>query len=47
MQNVPAGSHTIVWDSTDEFGEKVAAGMYLYQLETEEFVKTKKMILLK
>ena len=47
MQNVPAGSHTIVWDSTDEFGEKVAAGVYLYQLETEEFVETKKMILLK
>lgn len=37
-----AGFHTAVWD-----GAKVASGVYLYRLETGDFVDTKKMILLK
>ena len=47
MQNVPAGYHGITWDATNDFGEAVSAGVYLYQIQTQEFIKTKKMILLK
>jgi len=37
-----AGYHSVVWD-----GRNVASGMYLYRLEADGFVSTKKMILLK
>ena len=47
LQNIPAGNHSIVWNSTNDFGERVPAGVYLYQLEAGSFIQTKKMILLK
>jgi hypothetical protein len=31
---LPAGQHTAQWDGTDEAGNPVAAGVYLYRLET-------------
>jgi len=47
MNNTPAGYHSIKWDATNDYGDPVGAGVYLYQLRANEFVKTKKMILLK
>ena len=41
------GYHSVIWNATNDFGSQVSAGMYFYQLRTNEFVKTKKMILLK
>lgn len=41
------GHYSTTWDSTDDFGEKVGAGVYLYQLRAGDFTETKKMILLK
>ncbi len=38
---------SISWDGTDEFGKQVANGIYYYQLQTDGFSKTKKMILIK
>jgi hypothetical protein len=46
-QNTSAGYHSIKWDATNDFGEQVGAGVYLYQLQTKDFVKTRKMVLLK
>lgn len=31
---MPAGSHTAKWDGTDQGGARVAAGVYLYRLES-------------
>jgi len=42
-----AGSYTIQWNGTNNAGNKVASGMYFYQLETPEFNNTNKMMLLK
>jgi subtilisin family serine protease len=43
-----AGSHAVSWDGTDENGQQVASGIYLYQLSTIDGVsQVKKMILLK
>ena len=42
-----AGFHSITWNGTNNHGAQVSAGMYLYQLRTSDFVKTKKMVLLK
>ena len=47
MQNTPAGYHSIRWDATNDFGSPVSAGVYLYQFQAKDFVKTRKMILLK
>lgn len=42
-----AGFKTISWDATNDQGNPVSAGVYLYQIQTEGFVKTKKLVLLK
>jgi len=47
MQNTPAGYHSVTWNATNDLGEQVGAGVYLYQLQTNNFVKTRKMVLLK
>jgi flagellar hook assembly protein FlgD len=41
------GYHTLEWDSKDNYGNKVGAGIYLYQLLTEGYIKNNKMVLIK
>ena len=41
------GFKSIQWNSTNNQGETVSAGVYLYSIEAENFRQTKKMILLK
>ena len=41
------GLKTIVWDARDEMGNKMGAGVYIYQLKTDNFIASKKMILVK
>ncbi len=43
----PAGSRSINWDGRDYTGNLVNAGVYIYQIEAEGFIQTKKMVLLK
>lgn len=38
----PAGSYEVEWDASS-----YPSGVYFYRVMTEEFVKTKKMILMK
>ena len=47
MNGISAGYHSVTWDATNNYGDPVAAGVYLYQLQTKGLVKTKKMVLLK
>ncbi len=42
-----AGAYSLVWNATDNFGKKVASGIYFYSIETGKFTKTMKMLLLK
>ena len=39
--------HQIQWDGTNDNGVKVASGIYLYHLKADNFVSTRKMILMK
>ena len=43
----PAGYRSVRWDGTNNYGEDVSAGMYIYVIQAGEFRATKKMILLK
>ncbi len=42
-----AGSYQVRWDGTNNFGSKVAAGLYIYRLEAGPFTSVKKMMLIK
>ncbi len=42
-----AGSYTSTWNGRDDFGNQVSSGIYFYRLESESFITTKKMILMK
>ena len=39
---IPAGTHEVRWDAG-----KVASGMYFYRIETKDFVKTMKLLLIR
>jgi flagellar hook assembly protein FlgD len=41
------GVKTIQWDATNEQGNRVSAGVYIYKLKSGDFMETKEMILLK
>jgi len=42
-----AGYRSIRWNATNDLGEPVSAGMYIYMIQAGEFRQTKKMVLLK
>ncbi|GAJ04898.1 unnamed protein product, partial [marine sediment metagenome] len=42
-----AGSHKIIWYGDNEVGQEVATGIYFYRIKAEDFVSTKKMVVLK
>ena len=46
-RNVSAGYHFIQWDGNNQSGSPVAAGVYIYVLQSENYRGLKKMILLK
>jgi len=41
------GIYQVIWDGTDENGDRVSSGVYLYQLKAGDYKKTKKMVLMK
>jgi hypothetical protein len=42
-----AGHHQVIWDGKTESGHPVAAGVYLYRLQTKDFSLGKQMLLVK
>ena len=47
LNNKSMGSHSIIWDAKNDFGNQVPAGMYFYELKTKDIILTRKMTLLK
>jgi len=45
--NLPGGSHRVTWNGVDESNRPVASGIYYYRLETGDYTKTNKMLLMK
>jgi len=46
-QRQDAGYKSIIWNVTNDYGKPVSAGIYLYQIQTDLYVQSKKMVLLK
>jgi flagellar hook assembly protein FlgD len=49
---MPAGNYVesskaIYWDGKTDTGEQVSSGTYFYQLETDQYSETRKMVILK
>ncbi len=45
--NFEEGVHSVSWDATDNFGNRVTSGVYIYRIEAGNFMQHKKMVLLK
>ena len=45
--NQSTGYHSLRWNATNDIGESVSAGMYIYTIQAGEYRATKKMVLLK
>ena len=43
----PAGQYTVLWDGRNEEGALLPGGVYFYRIQTNEFVRTNKLILAK
>ena len=41
------GTHSLIWDATDEESNPLASGTYFYRLETEDQILYKKMLLIR
>tara|TARA_Y100001958_G_C20967432_1_gene363801 strand:- start:139 stop:513 length:375 start_codon:yes stop_codon:yes gene_type:complete len=46
-QEHEAGYHHVDWNSRDRNGNVVSGGVYFYQFQSSDYVKTRKMLLLK
>jgi len=46
-QGQNAGFNSIKWNATNDYGEPVSAGIYLYQIQAGTFYQTRKMALLR
>ncbi len=44
---VPAGAHEATWDGCDAEGSRVAAGIYLYHIKTDNYSGLKTMIIVR
>ena len=42
-----AGTHTLQWDGRDDQGRELASGVYMYRLQVETQVETRKLVLLR
>lgn len=46
-KEIPAGKYAFTWNGKDMYGHIAATGVYFYRLETVDFTKTRKMLLVK
>ena len=42
-----AGTHQVMWDGQDDHGNSVASGVYVYRIQTGDFVQSKKLLFMK
>ncbi|RMG39676.1 MAG: T9SS C-terminal target domain-containing protein [Methanobacteriota archaeon] len=42
-----AGRYEVRWDGRDQFGNRVASGVYLFRLKTPDYTRVRKMLVTK
>ena len=42
-----ANGYNILWNGLDNMGNQVSAGIYIYSLQSDNMITTKKMVLMK
>ena len=42
-----AGTHSVQWNGDNNYGAKVASGIYIYAVKANDFFQAKKMIMMK
>ena len=42
-----AGRYQIVWNATNDIGQALSSGMYIYRIQAGDFVSVKKLVLMK
>jgi flagellar hook assembly protein FlgD len=42
-----AGYRSITWDATNDLGQSVSAGLYIYTIQAGKFRQTRKMVLVR
>ena len=42
-----AGRYQIVWNATNDLGQALSSGMYIYRIQAGDFVSVKKLVLMK
>jgi hypothetical protein len=45
--NQRAGNGSIIWDATNNLGQSVSAGLYVYTIQVGDFRQSRKMVLVK
>jgi hypothetical protein len=43
----PAGVKSVAWDGTNNIGKKVNSGVYFYRIKTDDFLQSKKLLLIR
>lgn len=46
-ENQSAGYHEVIWDAHDDYGNKVATGVYFYRIQVKSYSDVKKLLILK
>jgi hypothetical protein len=46
-EEVDAGVYEVIWDGRNDNGSQVASGIYFYKMDTDEYVETRKMVLMR
>ncbi|MEE8577749.1 MAG: T9SS type A sorting domain-containing protein, partial [candidate division Zixibacteria bacterium] len=46
-ESMSAGEHSVIWNGQTSSGSRAASGVYFYRIVTDEYVASRKMVLLK
>ena len=41
------GRYRVMWNATNDYGQSLSSGMYIYRIQAGDFVSVKKLILMK